>query len=62
MEETVKEIFYNVKEFEHLLQEYINGMSVGVGFEFNKTIVDIGLLNMKSVGFAFGFSITKKYR
>jgi len=62
MEETVKEIFYNIKEFEHLLQEYIDGMSVGVGFEFNKTIVDIGLLNMKSVGFAFGFSITKKYR
>ena len=37
------------------------GISGGVGFRFQKTILDVGFMNLGPAGFIMGFSISNKH-
>jgi hypothetical protein len=45
---------------EDLSSDIISGVSGGVGFRFQKTILDIGFMNLGPAGFIIGFSISNK--
>ena len=45
---------------ENFSSDIISGVSGGVGFRFQKTILDIGFMNLGPAGFIMGFSITNK--
>ena len=50
----------NIRDFEGLKSDIINGISCGFGFRFKKMTLDVGLMNLGPAGFILGFSITKK--
>ena len=45
---------------EDFSSDIISGVSGGVGFQFQKTTLDIGFLNLGPAGFIMGFSISNK--
>ena len=50
--------FNNIKNFDNVILEYSSRISMGLGFVYKKTAIDIGFLNMGYSGYVAGFSIT----
>ena len=46
---------------ENFSSDFIAGISGGVGFRFQKSTLDIGLMNLGPAGFIMGFSISNKH-
>ena len=49
-----------IRTFKDFTSHFIAGMSGGVGYNFTKITLDIGLMNLGSSGFIMAFSLTKK--
>ena len=45
---------------EDFSSDIISGVSGGIGFRFQKTILDVGFMNLGPAGFIMGFSISNK--
>ena len=45
---------------EDFSSDIISGVSGGIGFQFKKTTLDIGFMNLGPAGFIMGFSISNK--
>ena len=46
---------------ENFSSDIISGVSGGIGFQFQKIILDIGFMNLGPAGFIIGFSINNKH-
>ena len=46
---------------EDFSSDILSGVSGGVGFRFQKTILDVGFMNLGPAGFIMGFSISNKH-
>ena len=56
----IKETLKNTKEFENLVEEYVNRLSTGFGINYDEFSLDFGFYNMRSTGYILAFTLTKR--
>lgn len=57
--EKIKQTIENIKEFENLIIEYVDGISTGIGIKYGKTSLDFAFYNLRSTGYVLAFTLRK---